>query len=86
MRGSLLWCAPLLFGLLAAVPAAVLSSRAGLGRAARRLGLFLTPEEVAPAPVLRACQRLAAARRRRRAGGRSPVPSLQLASGAAEAG
>jgi membrane glycosyltransferase len=56
--GLLLWCAPLLFGLLLSVPAACLSSRIGLGRSARRAGLFLTPEEVSPAPVLRAYQRL----------------------------
>ncbi len=56
--GLMLWSAPLLFGLLASVPAAYLSSRLGLGRQARRFGLFLVPEEVAPPPVLRAYQRL----------------------------
>ena len=54
----LLWSMPLLAGLLLAVPAAILSSRATLGGAARRLGLFLTPDETAPPPILRAYNRL----------------------------
>ena len=53
-----LWSAPLLVGLLVAAPAAILSSRAALGAAARRHGLFLTPDEVAPPPILRAYNRL----------------------------
>ncbi len=83
--GALLaWCAPLAFGLLAAVPAAVLSSRSTLGRLARHWGVFLTPEEAQPAPVLRAYNRLMV--------GTLPVPArarqagpLQLAASAAEA-
>ena len=55
--GLLAWCAPLLFGLLAAVPAAVMSSRTGWGAAARQAGLFLTPEERSPPAVLRAFNR-----------------------------
>ena len=51
------WAAPLLFGLLLAVPAVVWSSRTTWGAAARRLGLFLTPEETAPPAALRAYQR-----------------------------
>ena len=59
--GALLaWCAPLVFGLVAAIPVAILSSRVTLGRLARRWGLFLTPEEAQPAPVVRACYRLMA--------------------------
>ena len=59
--GALLaWCAPLVFGLLASIPAAILSSRITLGRLARRWGLFLTPEEGEPAPVLRAYNRIMA--------------------------
>ena len=54
----LLWSMPLLAGLLLAVPAAILSSRATLGVAARRLRLFLTPDETAPPPILRAYNRL----------------------------
>ena len=68
----MLWASPLLFGLLAAAPASVLSSRAPLGRMARRIGLFLTPEETAPAPVLRAFQRLTSA---------SAVPERMRAAG-----
>ena len=56
--GLLLWCAPLLFGLLASIPAAYVSSRIGVGRALRRFGLFQIPEELSPAPILRAYQRL----------------------------
>jgi membrane glycosyltransferase len=51
------WCAPLLFGLFLALPAAILSSRTTLGSLARRLGLFLTPEELSPASILRAYSR-----------------------------
>jgi membrane glycosyltransferase len=56
--GLLLWCAPLLFGLLFSVPAAYVSSRIGFGRVLRRLGLFQIPEELSPPPILRAYQRL----------------------------
>ncbi len=56
--GLLPWCAPLLFGLLFAVPAAYVSSRIGFGRTLRRLGLFQIPEELSPPPILRAYQRL----------------------------
>ena len=52
-RALMLWAAPLLAGLLLSIPVAYLSSRVGLGRALRRAGLFLTPEEAAPAAVLR---------------------------------
>ncbi len=51
------WAAPLLFGLLLAIPMVIWSSRTTLGAQARRLGLFLTPEETAPATVLRTYQR-----------------------------
>ena len=54
---TLAWCAPLVFGLVMALPMAIWSSRTTLGGLARRWGLFLTPEEVAPPPVLRAFQR-----------------------------
>ncbi len=42
------WLSPVLAGLVLAVPASILLSKAGVGRAARRLGLFLTPEETSP--------------------------------------
>ena len=48
---------PLLLGLLAIWPAAVLSSRTRLGERARRLRLLLTPEEASPPSLLRAYQR-----------------------------
>ena len=51
------WSATLLPGLLLATPAAVWTSQRTLGRAARRLGLFLTEDEVAPSPILRAFER-----------------------------
>jgi membrane glycosyltransferase len=47
------WVAPVVVGMLLAIPLNVLSSRVTAGRAARRLGLFLTPEEVAPPAELR---------------------------------
>ena len=40
-----------------ALPMAIWSSRTALGSLARRWGLFLTPEELSPPPVLRAFQR-----------------------------
>ncbi|HEX5011568.1 MAG TPA: glucans biosynthesis glucosyltransferase MdoH [Planctomycetota bacterium] len=55
------WMAPVLLGMVLAVPLSMLSSRVSTGEAARRAGLFITPEEVAPAPVLRRLrERLAA--------------------------
>jgi len=77
------WCAPLLFGLVLALPTAILSSRTGLGSLARRLGLFLTPEELSPTPVLRAFQRAMAGplvTERPHA----PMSGLQLASSTAD--
>jgi membrane glycosyltransferase len=53
----LAWCAPLVFGLVMALPMAIWSSRTALGGLARRWGLFLTPEELSPPPILRAFQR-----------------------------
>jgi membrane glycosyltransferase len=40
------WMAPVAAGLVFAIPLSVLTSRADLGAAARRLGLFLTPAEL----------------------------------------
>jgi len=56
-QALLVWCAPLLFGMLLALPAAILSSRTALGGWTRRFGLFLTPEELFPPPILRAYSR-----------------------------
>ena len=73
----LLWATPLLVGLLLAVPAAILSSRATLGLAARRVGLFLTPDEVAPPPILRTYNRLLQPAEGERI---RPAPSAPIAS------
>jgi len=43
-----LWLLPVLIGFVLSIPISVLSSSARLGHAARRLGLFLTPEETQP--------------------------------------
>ncbi len=55
------WTAPVLAGLALGAPLAVMTSRADLGAAARRLGLFLTPEELAAPPELAALARPAEA-------------------------
>jgi membrane glycosyltransferase len=46
------WFSPLFFGMTLAIPISVLTSRAIWGNAARKLGLFLTPEETVPPPEL----------------------------------
>ncbi|MEO0820912.1 MAG: glucans biosynthesis glucosyltransferase MdoH [Pseudomonadota bacterium] len=46
--GALYWALPLIFGLVFAVPFAVLTAEPAVGRMARRLGLAAVPEEVAP--------------------------------------
>jgi membrane glycosyltransferase len=73
------WALSLLLGLAAATPFVVWSSRTSLGRAARRLGLFLTEDEVAPHPVLRAYARAMAVTSPHPAGpARVPSPLLGL--------
>ncbi len=47
-----LWLAPIALPLLLATPLVLACSRPGWGAALRRAGLLLTPEEVAPSPVL----------------------------------
>lgn len=42
------WLSPVLSGMALSIPVSVLSSRASLGKLARKLGLFLTPEELSP--------------------------------------
>jgi membrane glycosyltransferase len=49
----LAWLAPVVLGLVLAIPVSALSGRQALGQAARRLGLLATPEEIDPPPVLR---------------------------------
>jgi membrane glycosyltransferase len=46
------WFTPVLAGLALSVPLSVLTSRRNFGARARKLGLFLTPEEIAPPPEL----------------------------------
>ena len=46
------WLSPILLGLLAAIPLSVWGSRVAAGRALRRRGLLLTPEEVRQPRVL----------------------------------
>jgi len=46
------WLTPVFLGLLCAIPLTVWSSRVSVGEAARRLGLFLVPEETDTPPEL----------------------------------
>lgn len=48
-----LWMAPILLGLVMAIPLVVLTGNPAIGTATRRLGLLLTPEEASPPRVLR---------------------------------
>mgnify|MGYP006265708585 CR=1 FL=1 len=50
--GFFLWLVPVLAGLVLSIPLSMLSSSAWVGVTARRLGLFLTPEEYQPPRVL----------------------------------
>ena len=47
------WLSPVIAGLVLSVPLSLLFSKAGVGQAARDLGLFLTPEETDPPLELR---------------------------------
>jgi membrane glycosyltransferase len=46
------WFTPVVAGMTLSIPVSVLTSRPSLGEKARRLGLFVTPEETAPPPEL----------------------------------
>jgi membrane glycosyltransferase len=46
------WVSPVLAGLVVAVPLSIFTSKVSLGRRARELGIFLTPEETEPPPEL----------------------------------
>jgi membrane glycosyltransferase len=48
------WFSPVLAGMVLSIPLSVWTSRVVLGRRARGLGVFLTPEETAPPPELAA--------------------------------
>ena len=47
------WLSPVLAGLVLSIPVSILLSKATLGRGARTLGIFLTPEETHPPYELR---------------------------------
>jgi membrane glycosyltransferase len=51
-RAAFWWFMPVMAGMVASIPLSVLTSRVRLGEQARRLGLFLTPEETSPPPEL----------------------------------
>jgi membrane glycosyltransferase len=53
-RTTFWWFAPVMAGMVVSIPLSVLTSRASLGRYARQLGLFLTPEETSPPPEIAA--------------------------------
>jgi membrane glycosyltransferase len=48
-----LWLSPVVLPLVFSIPISIALSKSGVGRAARRSGLFLTPEETAPPYELR---------------------------------
>lgn len=48
----MLWMSPVLLGLVLSMPVVALTAAPGPGRRLRRLGIFLTPEEVAPRQIL----------------------------------
>jgi len=50
------WMLPIVIGLVLAMGTSALTAQRRAGRAAFRLGLFRTPEETAPPPVLRAAR------------------------------
>lgn len=54
------WFTPVLAGLLLSIPVSMLTSRIDSGRCARRLRLFLTPEETNPSGVVRLLRQHAA--------------------------
>jgi len=47
-RSLFWWFTPVLAGMVLSIPLSVFTSRRSLGARARRLGVFLTPEEIAP--------------------------------------
>lgn len=69
-----IWMAPILFGLVFSAPLAVLTSSVTAGRLARRLGVFVTPEELAPPKWLGHLQEADAAQP-----AQTPAPSASYA-------
>ncbi len=56
--GYFWWLMPIIAAWLLAIPVSVWSSRTGPGRAARRLKLFMTPEEIDQPPLLRSFEQM----------------------------
>jgi len=56
-RSFFWWNMPVFIPVILSIPLSVWSSRATLGRYSRRLGLFITPEEVAPPPEVQNLER-----------------------------
>jgi len=54
----LAWLSPVVIGLLLSIPVSAAVGRQNLGRAARRLGLLVTPEETVPPAVLQRANEL----------------------------
>jgi len=50
------WFTPVLAGLILVIPVSIMSSSTGMGKWARRLGFFLTPEETRPPRVIELLQ------------------------------
>jgi len=55
----LLWMSPVILGLVLAIPLSAVTGQPAWGRAFRRLGLLVTPEETAPPAVLQRANALA---------------------------
>jgi len=51
------WLSPVLLPLMLSIPLSIILSKSGLGRAAQRVGLFLTPEETRPPEELTALRK-----------------------------
>jgi membrane glycosyltransferase len=69
------WLLPIVGALALSVPVSVYSSRVALGRAVRRRGLFMTPEEIERPEVLRQLSEALDRRREERAPGREAMTS-----------
>jgi membrane glycosyltransferase len=50
------WLTPVLIGLVFSIPISIFFSKGSVGRAAREMGIFLTPEETRPPPELKQLQ------------------------------
>jgi membrane glycosyltransferase len=72
----LAWLSPVVLGLVFAMPVSAATGRQGLGRAARRLGLLVTPEETAPPEILRRTNALASALAEERPGAADPLERM----------